>query len=242
MDVAALDAAAGQPRAEAVGVVVAADVLLVLDDRQAAHLAAPVDDGRVEQPALLEVADQGRRGPIDLAAHRGQLLDDPAVVVPVLVAGADLDEPHAALDQPAGDQAAGAELAGRRVVEAVERQGRGRLAREVERFLRGRLHPRGQLVAGDPRRQVVLAGVLVEMVAVELDRGSRGTAPGPVPGGAAADRGWESAARWAGPRSPGRATAASRSTSCRRPARAARRDRSGHSRPAGSGSRSRARR
>ena len=58
VDVAGLEAAAGEPHAEAVGVVIAADVLLVLDHRQAAHLAAPVDDGRVEQPALLEVLDQ----------------------------------------------------------------------------------------------------------------------------------------------------------------------------------------
>ena len=34
----------------------------ILDDRQASHFAAPVDDGRVEQAARLEVNDE-RGGP-----------------------------------------------------------------------------------------------------------------------------------------------------------------------------------
>ena len=48
----------GDPHAEAVGVVVATDgfavlgTAAVLNDRQAAHLSAPVDDGGVEQAAL----------------------------------------------------------------------------------------------------------------------------------------------------------------------------------------------
>ena len=39
--------------------------------------------------------------------------------------------------------------------------------RDVERLLGGRLHGRGQLVAGDPRFQVGLARVLLEVPAVE---------------------------------------------------------------------------
>ena len=125
VDVAALEAAAGQPHAEAVGVVVAADVLLVLDDRQPAHLAAPVDQVVSSSPRCFRSRTRAAEGRSTLRHIVGQRLDDPAVVVPVLVAGADLDEPHAALDQPAGDQAAGAVLAGRRVVEAVQPPGRG---------------------------------------------------------------------------------------------------------------------
>ena len=42
-----------------------------------------------------------------------------------------------------------------------------RLARDVERLLGGRLHGRGQLVAADPRFQVGLAGVLLEVPPIE---------------------------------------------------------------------------
>src|SRR5262249_39139481 len=54
MNMPHLYAAARQPHAEAVGVVVAADVVpagVVLDHRQPAHLAAPVDQRRLQQPA-----------------------------------------------------------------------------------------------------------------------------------------------------------------------------------------------
>ena len=53
------DAAAGQPHGEAVGVVVAAGALGVLGGRLAAELAAPDDDRRIEQAALLEIGEQG---------------------------------------------------------------------------------------------------------------------------------------------------------------------------------------
>ena len=93
-------------------------------------------------------------------------------MVPELVAREDLHEAHAALDQPAGDQAARAVLRRGRVVEAVQRRVAGGLARHVERLLGGRLHARGQLVAGDARLQVELAGVSLQVVAVEPARGS----------------------------------------------------------------------
>ena len=94
-------------------------------------------------------------GPIDRPGDRGQLVGDVGVVVPVVrrPAGAapDLDEPDAALEQPAGEQAAPAEVGGGRVVEAVEACGRRRLAGQVEGLGRRLLHPRRQLVGGDPR-------------------------------------------------------------------------------------------
>ena len=51
-----LESASGQPQREAVAVVVAA--VGPLRDREPAELAGPEDDGRVEQPALLEVLDE----------------------------------------------------------------------------------------------------------------------------------------------------------------------------------------
>ena len=64
---ARLDAAAGQPHREGVGVVVAA-VVAALDHRRAAELAAPDDQRVVEQAALLQVLDQRGAGLVGVAA------------------------------------------------------------------------------------------------------------------------------------------------------------------------------
>ena len=101
---------------------------------------------------------------------------DPLVAVPVEDALAhgegaveERDEPHPALQQPAGQQAVAAEAGEDRVgvVEAVERP-RGRaLARQVADLRRAELHPRGQLVRGDPRRELGVAGMLLQVLVVE---------------------------------------------------------------------------
>ena len=88
-----------------------------------------------------------------------------------------LHEAHAALDQPPGDQAARAAVLRRGLVEAVQPVRRGRFLRDVERLLGGGLHPGGQLVAGDAGRQVVFAGALAQVLAVELLQVVAGTAP-----------------------------------------------------------------
>ena len=117
VDVAPLEAAAGEPEGEAVPVVVAA--VGALRDREPAEFPGPDDDRLVEQPALLEVADEGRAGLVGPGTKQLQSLGILAVRVPGLAAHEELDEPDAALDQAAGDQAARAVLAGGRVVQAV---------------------------------------------------------------------------------------------------------------------------
>ena len=101
---ARLDAAAGQPDRKAVDVVVAA---VALGHRRAAEFAAPDHQRVVEHAALLEVLDQRGRGLVDLLGHAGDLVFDAAVMVPVAVIK--LDEAHAALGQPPGQQAVGGE-------------------------------------------------------------------------------------------------------------------------------------
>ena len=61
---ASLDSAAGKPDREALAVVVAAGagVEVALADRQAADLAAPVDEGRFQQPALLRSVTRAAAG------------------------------------------------------------------------------------------------------------------------------------------------------------------------------------
>ncbi len=114
-------------------------------------------------PRRFRSVDQGRRGPVGLAALVLEAAGDVGVVVPALVI--EVDEPDPALDQAAGEQA---------VV------GERRLARlgpvEVEGLLASRprgpsargagLHPVGQLVGGDPGLDLGVADG-VEVAAVE---------------------------------------------------------------------------
>ena len=114
VDDAALDAAAGQPGAEALRMVVAA---VALGARRAAELGAPDDDRLVEHPALLEVLQQAGDRQVHLGRELAVVGLDAGVGVPGAAAAAaveDLHEPHAALDQPPGRQAEPAERPRRR--------------------------------------------------------------------------------------------------------------------------------
>ena len=120
---APLDAAAGQPGGEGVRVVVAAGAPF-LHDRQPAELAVPDHQRRVEQAALLQIGQQAADRLSVSPANWRVVLGDVGVAVPaplVLHAAAvDLHEPHAALDQPPGDQALLGEVRALGIVEAVQ--------------------------------------------------------------------------------------------------------------------------
>ena len=98
-----------------------------------------------------------------MSAWLSQLFGRPARAAP------DLDEAHAALDQPAGEQTTAAEIFGDRFVQAVEFAGGVGLACEIESLGRGELHSRGQFVGGDARiRAANRPAILGEMLAVHL--------------------------------------------------------------------------
>src|SRR5262249_7656737 len=104
---AAPEAAAGQPQAVA-GAEVVAPVAVGLGDvplheHRAAELAAPQDDGVVEEAAPLQVLHQRGRRLVRVATLDFQLRAQVAVLVPAGVH--ELDEAHAALQQPAGQEA-----------------------------------------------------------------------------------------------------------------------------------------
>src|SRR5581483_8799153 len=86
---AALETAARDPHREGLVVMIAAQtaarVRVALDHRRAAELAAPDDDGVVEQPALPEVLDQCRRSLVGRLALPPDAFDDFAVVIPGFV-------------------------------------------------------------------------------------------------------------------------------------------------------------
>ncbi len=108
-----LNAAAGQPDGEAARVVVAAVVgggERALRVGRAAEFAAPDDERVVEQAALFEVDDERGGGLVGFGALAADAGGQAAVLVPALVV--ELDEAHAALGQPAGQQAVGGEGAG----------------------------------------------------------------------------------------------------------------------------------
>src|SRR5436189_140410 len=72
---APFDATTGQPVCEAVGIVVPSDLRgtgIILDDRQAPHLAAPGNKRGIEQTAILQICDKGGRRLVGLATGRGE--------------------------------------------------------------------------------------------------------------------------------------------------------------------------
>ncbi len=163
---APLDAAAGEPGGEAVGVVVAAGA--ALGHGHAAELAAPDDEGAVEQAAAFQVGEQGGDGLVGLGAHGGVVGFDVVVRVPAgEVAGVELNEADPALDEAAGEEASGAEVGGDGVVEAVEAAGGGGLAGEVDGLGGGGLHPVGEFVRLDAGGEVGVVGAGFEVAGVE---------------------------------------------------------------------------
>src|SRR5262245_9629326 len=100
-----LDAAAGHPHREAARMMIPAVVLLgesTLRVDGPSELAAPDDEGFVEQPPVFQILHETIARLIDIAALIGQPAGDVAVRVPVVVI--DLDEANAALDHPASHE------------------------------------------------------------------------------------------------------------------------------------------
>src|SRR6185503_17196630 len=120
---AALEAATGDPGAEALSVMVAASLLgfaMILSDRQSANLAAPMNNRRVQEAARLEVHHKRGGRLIGLAAARGQVALDALVGVPDLPVDEQLHETHTAFDEAASDETARAVFAGGGIIEAVK--------------------------------------------------------------------------------------------------------------------------
>ena len=177
-----------QPDAEAKRVVVA--TVVPLREWGSPELPRPDHQGLVEQAPLGQVGQQARDRLIDLPGHLGV----PRLQAPMLVPGVanltqlgrprearQLDKPHPPLDQPAGQQTLPAILGGfrHRGIEAVERPGRGGLAREVDQFGDRRLHAIRHLGIAD-RRLDLRSGGWSRMQSIEPFHKSQPTALGRV--------------------------------------------------------------
>ena len=145
-----------------------------LRDRHAAELALPDDERRIEQPARTQVREQAGDGQIDFRRMLRVVGLDVLVRVPgigVLIAEPamiQLDETNAALHQPPRHQALPSERFRDRVVEAVQLPRGRRLGFEIHDLGGASLHAIGEFVRLDPRGQFGVAGVLLEIDAVEL--------------------------------------------------------------------------
>ena len=91
-------------------------------------------------------------------ALRRNLARQAVVLVPAHVI--ELDEAHAALGQPAGQQAVGGVGAGLARIGAVQLEGGRRLLREVGQLRHGRLHAVRHLVLRDARGDLRVAELL----------------------------------------------------------------------------------
>src|SRR5262249_18752686 len=148
MNLAALDAAAGQPHAEAIVVVVAAiDAAGVgarsrqLHRRSSAKLATPDHQRIVQHAALLQVFQETADGLIAFPGQAAMLGFQIVVAVPGLTGAVpDLDEADAFFQEPAGNEKLPALNAG-----AVQSADVPRLAVDVERIFGIALHAISQL-------------------------------------------------------------------------------------------------
>ncbi len=142
---AAFDAAAGHPEGEAFVVVVASVGALAVGG--AAELAAPDDEGVLEEIALFEVLKEAGDGLVDLTAVVFEGGSEVGVVVPVAVG--DFDEADARFDEFAGHEALFAEGVGGAFADAVEFLGGGGFFAEVHDVGDFGLHAEGEFVGFD---------------------------------------------------------------------------------------------
>lgn len=111
---------------------------------------SPPDHQRVlEQAALLEILDQGRRRLVDRLGHDPDVLGQVAVLIPALVV--QLDESHVALGEPPRQQAVGRIAARCLDLGTVHVEDALRLVRKVHDLRHRRLHAVRHLVLGDAR-------------------------------------------------------------------------------------------
>ena len=167
------DSAARHPDAKAFLVVVAprrslgaGSGIVFLDHGSASEFPAPNDEGVFEESALFQVGEKAGAGLVDAAGLSGKGGIDVLVVIPAFVEN--LDEAHAALDEPAGEQAVFGEDSSRSiVVETVESQNVVGFALHVREFGNGCLHAVGQFVLSDAGLDFGIV-VAIEGVGVEL--------------------------------------------------------------------------
>ena len=143
-----LNAATGHPHREAGGIVISSVALFAHGG--ATELAAPDHEGFFEQAAGVKVSEQACDRQIGFSKEFGVIAFDFGVCVPFAAGAAvELDEPHAALNEAACEEAHRAKLAGFRAIETVQRFRGAGFGLGVERVGCFHLHARGEFVGVD---------------------------------------------------------------------------------------------
>src|SRR5262245_5940342 len=118
MDVAAFETTTADQQTESVPVVIAS--IAVLGDGQAAEFAGPQNDSAIEQSAVLQVADQCRRGLIDFCRDLFDIAFQITVVVPWHPRWSrHQDKSYSRLDEPPGHQTAFSIVGGGRPIQTI---------------------------------------------------------------------------------------------------------------------------
>ena len=139
------DASPGEPDRVTPGVVIAS--LALLAHRHAAELAAPDDERVVEEPSLLQIAQERSDGPVGARTVHAVILQDVNVGIPAArVPGVKLHEAHAPLHHAPGEEATDAEVVRLLFADAVQAPGGLTLAIESDDVGRRALHAVGKLV------------------------------------------------------------------------------------------------
>ena len=144
---AGADAAAGQPHGEGVGMVVAAVGFGPLDHGRATEFATPEHQGLVQQPSLLEILYQSRRGSIGIPAVLLNALGEVGVLVPGFME--ELHEADPSLHQAPGQQAVVGEGGLPRLRPVEVQDGLGLLG-NIHELGHAGLHAKGHLERADP--------------------------------------------------------------------------------------------
>ena len=172
---APFDACPGQPETVAPGIVIAPFALFA--HRHSPEFAAPDDQRVVEQTAAAQIAQQAGDWFISPAAEIAVVFQDVNVRVPaVRRAGVKLNEPHAPFDHSPREQAARAEFVGLLFAHSIKRQRLAGFASQIDQLGRRRLHPKGQFVGVDPRRQFAVEIAFLQMTGVQLPHEFEGAA------------------------------------------------------------------
>ena len=171
VDVALFDTTAGEPHAEAAGVVIAAVVFhrqgpLAVDG--ATELAAPDDEGVIEETPLFQITDQGRTRLIHIGALATDRFRQQFVLVPAAVI--DLHEADIPFDHAAGEETAGSKGARLVDVGSVHLFDVLRFIPGVDQLRYGGLHPVRHLVLGDARHRFRVADG-IDHLAIETGEG-----------------------------------------------------------------------
>ena len=157
VDMAFFEAAPSEPDAEA-AVVVIAPIVAALDHGSAAELAAPDDEGVVEQAALFEVFDQGGAG---LVGSLAVLLDgfgEIAMLVPGFVK--ELNEAHPTFGEAAGKQAVAGITGSVDVLDAIHVEDVLRLLGEIHQLWSAGLETISHFIALDAGGDLRVASVI----------------------------------------------------------------------------------